>query len=42
MPELNIERFEAMAPAQTRLIRAFAADAICDIEKGQHGYFCVS
>jgi hypothetical protein len=42
MPELNLERFEAMVPAQIRLVRAFATDAICDIEKGPHGYFCVS
>ena len=42
MAEFNIERFEAMVAAQTQLVRAFPSDAICEIEKGQHGYFCVS
>jgi hypothetical protein len=42
MPAFNIERFEAMVPAQTRLVRGFAPEAVCEIEKGSHGYFCAS
>src|SRR4051794_28373439 len=42
MHKLNIERFEAMVPALTRLVEGFAPDATCDIEKGAHGYFCAS
>jgi len=42
MEAFNVDRFEAMVPAQTRLVRGFAPEATCEIEKGLHGYFCAS
>ena len=42
MHQLNVERFEAMVPAQTRLVRTFAPDATCSVNEGPHGYFCSS
>jgi hypothetical protein len=41
MPEWNIERFVALVPAQTRLVRGFAPDVSWGIDKGFDGYFCV-
>src|SRR5688572_28980786 len=42
MCEFNIERFEAMFPVQTRLVRRYAPDAHCNLQQGPHGYFCAS